>query len=116
MGCGFLPQPQSSLEPNRFAPKNMTRSEANAKDTIRVDLPVQANFLKCARTATRAFPSTTTPRHSNQGCLWVRMRVRIGVPGQGGGSRQPKPKTISPSGTKTLTISLVTKPCFIETA
>ena len=45
----------------------------------RVDLPAQANFLRCARIATRAFPRTVTPRHTSQACLWVRVRVRARV-------------------------------------
>ena len=52
---------------------------------LRVDLPAQAMF-----------PSITTPRHSNQACLWVMVRVR--VPDRGGGRRSPKPKKKSPSG------------------
>ena len=36
-----------------------------------VNLPAQANFFRCARIATRAFPTTTTPRHSNQAGLWL---------------------------------------------
>ena len=45
----------------------------------RVDLPAQAKFLTCAPTVARAFPSTTTPRHTNQAGLWVRVRVRVVV-------------------------------------
>ena len=57
--------------------------------TFRVDLHAQANFLRCASIATtnRAFPRTTTPRYSNQACLWVRVIVRVRVPGRGGGRR-----------------------------
>ena len=43
--------------------------------------PAQANFLTCARTATKAFPGTTAPRHSNQAglCLRLGLGFRIGV-------------------------------------
>ena len=75
-----------------------------------------ANFLTCARTATRAFISTTTPRHTNQACLWVRVRVRVSVRVQ---DRSGGPLTEAGNkltvGVKIL-YSLVTKPYLIETA
>lgn len=38
-------------------------------------MPSQATFLRCARTATRALPSTTTLRRTNQARLWLGCRV-----------------------------------------
>lgn len=37
----------------------------------RVDLPALANFLGCARTATRVFLSTATPLRTKQAGLWL---------------------------------------------
>ena len=37
-----------------------------AHRSVVVDLTFQAKFLRCARTANRAFPSTTTSWHTNQ--------------------------------------------------
>ena len=35
-------------------------------------------LLRCARTATRAFPSTTAPpRHTNQACLWLGLALEF---------------------------------------
>ena len=70
------------------APNPSLRGERGAGNS-RIDLPTQANFLRCARTATKAFPSTTTSRRSNHACLWVRVRVRVRVrvPGRGDGRR-----------------------------
>lgn len=57
--------------------------------------------LICARAATRAFQSTTTPRQTNQAGLWFALvRVRVRVPGRGDGRRQPKLNAKSPSGEK----------------
>ena len=54
----------------------------------RVDLPAQANFLACARSATGAFSITTAPQPSNLACLsLLRFRVRVAVPDRGRGCR-----------------------------
>lgn len=70
----------------------------------RVGLPVQANFLRGARTANIALPSTTTSWHTNQAGLPL-VKVRVRVPAGRGGRRQPKPKISSPSRGGEITVS-----------
>ena len=80
----------------------------------RVDLPAQAKCLKCARTATGAFPSTTTPRRRNQAGSYF----GLGLQGCLSGSRCWPPladaENILPSDKNPLQCR--DKPYFIKTS
>ena len=83
----------------------------------RVDLPAQANFLRCARTSTRAFPSTTAPPHIKQAGLSFSLGLALGL-----GFRVGWVVTAVSRGEKNITVGkkslyrLVTKRYLIQTS
>ena len=83
--CFTLRRLQGVTHLGRQLPIGVTCSSVEIRTILsrsRVDLPAQANVLRCARTATTinngAFRSTTIPRHTNPACLWLRLDLGLG--------------------------------------
>ena len=58
-------------------PTNLHTNEQHVEDLAYICPRRRTSLHVFARTATRAFESTKTPRRSNQACLWLRVSAGV---------------------------------------